>query len=128
MGIFTKKIQQTLAKLALVSYLGFGIFGFLHLLHMEDMPEVTHGCPFSHLEQTLCFTETNHVLSWFSILSTFTEVATFILFLSAPFFTRRIAILKQPTLLLYAKRRREIYQTSILTLLFSQGIIHTKRF
>jgi hypothetical protein len=128
MNFFTKKIQKILAKIALISYLGFGIFGFLHLLHMEEMPETTHGCPFSHLEQTLCFAETNHVFSWLSILSTFVEVSVFTLFFSSPFLARETTLPEQLIFLLYAKRHRELDQPTMLTLLFSQGIIHTKRF
>ena len=119
------------ARIMLIGYLGFCIFGFLHILHMAEMPMHMDDCPFS---LTLVGVDHKNLGTFFQGIQTTIFYA--ILYYSIPalllpfFLTTKTPFQSLILLHEYGKgqKRRKRYREPLYTSLFERGILHPKLF
>ncbi len=119
--------KHGLTIVALSGYIGFMVFGFIHLIHMADMGMPMKDCPFVQMEQMLCPSSVVGHIEALKTTSFFVMPYSNIVF-PLIVFLYVFATYKPPSLSkrrMYAKNhtRKEF---SLFQHLFSSGVLHTK--
>lgn len=120
-----KAFANTLIIFNIASYLFLAVFGLVAMDHIHHHQTMTNNCPFMMGEKAICsMSLTNHIELWKSLVTTL-SFQIFVLVIMLLFVFFNLYYFNPPDLFL-RKRSTTIYRESLITILFSKGILNPK--
>lgn len=131
MNFLNIEITKLIAKITLLSYIGFGVLGFFHILNMENMAMTMDDCPFAHVLHNVSQGSMTGNLQMIELpLSTLISFLGLSFFAVALFsvFNKYLKITKIIFLYNFIQRKYKRLRYYFYQSLFSSGILNTKVF